>query len=257
MICVGLDVGSRSMELVAVEEGQVVAQRRGETAFDYPEQARRLLEGLGHQRLMATGYGRHRLAQELGVPQVTEIKAHAVGVRQVFPQAAMVLDIGGQDTKAMALGPKGQVLRFQMNDRCAAGTGKFLEVMAQALGVPLAGMGELALAGQAGLVISSMCTVFAETEVVALRARGARPADVARALCDSVARRAAAMLQRVGLEGPLVFTGGVARNQGVVAQLGDILGRQVLVPPEPEFTGALGAAILAGELGPAPGGQPA
>ncbi len=246
MICVGLDVGSRSMEMVVLEDGQVAGQERLETSFDYPAQARRLLEGLGYDRLLATGYGRHLLARELDVPHVTEIKAHAAGVRHLFPQARTVLDIGGQDTKALALGPAGQVLRFQMNDRCAAGTGKFLEVMAQALEAPLERLGELALAGEPGLVISNMCTVFAETEVVALRARGARPADVALALVDSIARRSAAMLQRVGLEGELVFTGGVARNQAVAAQLAKALGRPVAVPPQPEFTGALGAALLAG-----------
>ncbi|NDY42154.1 3-hydroxyacyl-ACP dehydratase, partial [Dissulfurirhabdus thermomarina] len=179
---VGIDVGSRTVEVVAVAAGAVRVRRRAETAFDYLDQVRRMLSDLDFRSALATGYGRHLVAKELGIGAVTEIRAHAAGAAVLRPGARAVLDIGGQDTKAMTLGPGGRVLRFEMNDRCAAGTGRFFEVTAQSLGCPLEDFGALALSGADTVAISSMCTVFAETEVVALRSRGVPAADVARAL---------------------------------------------------------------------------
>jgi len=157
-----------------------------------------------------------------------------------------VLDIGGQDTKVILLDENGSVVDFQMNDKCSAGTGKFLEVMSGALGYShVAGFGEEALKGERGVKISSMCTVFAESEAVSLLHRGVKRQDIGFVLHASVVEKTVGMLQRVGFKTPLVFTGGVANNRCIVKIPGDRLGVEVLVPEEPQLVGALGAAIIA------------
>ncbi len=247
MISAGLDVGSRSIELVIVEDGRILAKQRADTSFDYLAQILEMLkQARRFDRLLVTGYGRHLLAKELGCKHVTEIKAHARGVYSLLPETRTILDIGGQDTKAISLGNDGRVLRFEMNDRCAAGTGRCFEVMAQARGCRGIDLGQLALSGTDTINISSMCTVFAETEVVALRAGGARRADVARALVNAVVQRAVTMLRRAGITGDVAFCGGVARNEAMVKGLTDHIGKAVHVPADPDFSGALGAALLAG-----------
>lgn len=254
---IGLDVGSRSIELVVLEGMEEVSRERSLTTFDPAAQCRRLLAGEkadGPALLMATGYGRE-LAGRLGLPwpvrQVTEITAHARGARELTPQARAVLDIGGQDTKAIALAANGRAERFEMNDRCAAGTGKFLEYTAQAFQIPVEEFGDYALRGENPTPIGSMCTVFAETEATSLMAQGKRPEDIALGLHLAIARRSAALLRRVGANAPLTFVGGVARNPCVRALLAVELGlhedEDLLVPKEPEFCGALGAALLAAE----------
>jgi predicted CoA-substrate-specific enzyme activase len=178
---------------------------------------------------------------------VTEIRAHARGAHALFPGCRAVLDIGGQDTKAIALDGAGRVLRFEMNDRCAAGAGKFLEMMARALGYSMEEFGVAALRGNGVLRLSSMCAVFAESEVVGLVTRGERREEIARAVHHAVARRSVAMLRRVSAEAPVVFSGGAARNPCLVALLEEALGMRLLVAPDPQMTGALGAALIAAE----------
>ena len=245
MICAGIDIGSRSIELVLVENGKVIDTRQTDTGFDPISQAKAILQGVGYDKIMATGYGRNLF--EVAFDQtdtVTEIKAHATGVRLEFSDVQSILDIGGQDSKAIRLNDKGRVMKFEMNDRCAAGTGKFLEIMAQNLGFSLDEFGPAALAAQKDLQINSMCTVFAESEVTSLIAKGQDRREIARGLHLSVVRRAAGMLNRVGGEGPIVFSGGVARNPCMVEMVAGALGRQVLVPREPQMMGALGAAMI-------------
>ncbi len=244
-VSIGIDVGSRTIEIVALEGDEIVFRTREETSFDYLEQVKVLLADLNGDHIIVTGYGRHLVSRELGVGHLTEIKAHAAGVHYLFPEARSILDIGGQDTKAISMDEAGRVVRFEMNDRCAAGTGRFLEVMAQALGCTVGELSDLAKSGNGSVSLSSMCTVFVETEVVALRARGVRPEDVARALVLMVAKRSISMLKRVGMPGDVAFCGGVARNKALVEELERTLERRVLVPTEPDFTGALGAALLA------------
>ncbi len=247
----GLDIGSRSIELVVRQDGGTTASRRLPTTFDPLGQLRALFPDGAPERLAVTGYGRE-LARTL-FPQarsVTEIKAHALGAASIFPEARTLLDIGGQDTKAVALLPGGKVGRFEMNDRCAAGTGKFLEYTANAFGIPVEAFGRLALSGANPPEISSMCTVFAETEATTLAARGVPPADIALGLHRAIVSRTLSMLSRVGLEAPLVFVGGVARNPCAVRLLAETLGHAPLVPEEPDMTGALGAALWL-ETGPA------
>ena len=192
---------------------------------------------------MATGYGRHAAREALGAVVVTEIKAYALGARAAFPLASGVLDIGGQDTKVIALGADGRVVDFEMNDKCAAGTGKFLEVMARALGFDLAGMALSALSAKEAVAISSMCTVFAESEVTGLVHKGEDRSAISRGLHESIAKRTLASLRRVGAGAPLVFAGGVANNPAMVELIRAGFDGEVFVPSEAQLVGAHGAAL--------------
>ena len=245
----GIDIGSRSIELVVVDEaGGIVCSLQADTGFDPMAEAGRLISGVTYDRIMATGYGRSLFEISFESPTVTEIKAHARGARAFFPEARTVLDIGGQDSKAIALFENGRVKKFEMNDRCAAGTGKFMEIMARALGFTIEDFGREALLAENDLTISSMCTVFAESEVTSLIAKGQSPREIARGLHTSVVRRVSAMIGRVASDGNLVFTGGVAKNPCVRTLLEHRLDREVLVPDDPQCVGALGAALLAAEM---------
>ena len=245
----GIDIGSRTIELVVVDgAGNILERFQADTGFDPMAEARKMMDGVACDRIMATGYGRNLFEISFTAPTVTEIKAHAKGARAFFPDAETVLDIGGQDSKAIALFPDGRVKKFEMNDRCAAGTGKFLEIMARTLGFAIDEFGREALLAEKDLNISSMCTVFAESEVTSLIAKGQSRREIARGLHTSVIRRAAGMINRVSAAGGIVFTGGVAKNPCMGALLAEKLGRAILTPEDPQLVGALGAALLAGEL---------
>jgi len=252
----GIDIGSRSIELVLRKDGETAGCRRLPTTFDPVSQCRKLLADERPRRIVATGYGRELvagLASDMGlsceIERITEIKAHAIGAHAHFPGARTALDIGGQDTKAISLSPEGRALKFEMNDRCAAGTGKFLEYTAGVFQIPVEEFGDYALLGDEAPVINSMCTVFAETEATSLMARGVRPENIALGLHEAIVKRTANMLGRVGLTFPLVFVGGVANNPCVRALLARTLsakpGSDLLTPPDPDMNGALGAAIWA------------
>ncbi len=244
----GIDIGSRTIELVVVDEaGTILEGRRADTGFDPVSEAENLVRETSFDRIMATGYGRSLFEISFDAPTVTEIKAHARGARAYFPEARTVLDIGGQDSKAIALFDTGKVRKFEMNDRCAAGTGKFLEIMARTLGYDIEEFGREALKAEQELNISSMCTVFAESEVVSLIAKGRSRREIALGLHASVLRRVAAMIRRVSSGGDIVFTGGVAQNPCMRALLAEKMECEVLLPQEPQFVGAFGAALLAME----------
>ena len=243
----GLDIGSRSIELVVRDAQQVISRHKTATTFDPQAQIHHLTKGLGFDRLVATGYGgglveRSNLCCQ--IETITEIKAYGLGAHALFPEAATVLDIGGQDTKAIALS-NGKISKFEMNDRCAAGTGKFLEHLATVFQIPLEEFGSYALGGTNRLEINAMCTVFAETEAISLMARGTNPRDIALGLHASIVKRTVGMLTRVGLRQPLLFAGGVANNPCVVQLLAETLGHRPLIPEHPEMVGAHGAAIHA------------
>ncbi|MBU0972417.1 MAG: 3-hydroxyacyl-ACP dehydratase [Proteobacteria bacterium] len=242
----GIDIGSRTIELVVVDKHKKIMDfRQADTGFDPITQAHQILEGVDYDQIMATGYGRglfETAFDEAGT--VTEIKAHAKGVTAFFPGAMAILDIGGQDSKAIALNDKGRVKKFEMNDRCAAGTGKFLEIMARNLGFSIDDFGAAALGAQNDLSINSMCTVFAESEVTSLIARGADRREIARGVHLSVVKRAVGMINRVSSQGPIVFSGGVANNLCIRELVSRKLSRQVLVPEIPQMMGALGAALI-------------
>jgi predicted CoA-substrate-specific enzyme activase len=244
----GIDIGSRTIELVVVDEaGNITLSLKADTGFDPIKEAKKLIEGIAYDCIMATGYGRNLLEIFFDAPTVTEIKAHARGARAFFPDARTVLDIGGQDSKAIALFENGKVKKFEMNDRCAAGTGKFLEIMARTLGYDVEDFGRQALLAEKDLTISSMCTVFAESEVTSLIARGKNRREIARGLHTSVIRRAAGMVNRVSSGADIVFTGGVAKNPCMCELLAEKLGRVIYVPADPQMIGALGAALLASD----------
>ncbi len=245
MIVTAIDIGSRTIKLIVLDadRDRIIASRKVETTFNPLEQSRRILAQAQGDRLIATGYGR-RLAQDnFQAETITEIQAHALGARSLFPACTTILDIGGQDTKAIALDDGGRVRKFEMNDRCAAGTGKFLEFMATSFQLPIEEFGDFALQGEPGLVINSMCTVFAETEATSLMARGHKPQDIALALHLSVVKRSLSMLRRVSSNGSLVFSGGVARNRCVAKLIEREIGSNLLVPEDPDMVGALGAAL--------------
>jgi len=244
MLLAGIDIGSRTIELVVIKDREIIEMKQTDSGFDPMTKARELLEDVNHDHIMATGYGRHLFELSFSVPTITEIKAYAVGAKALFPDVRTILDIGGQDSKVIAINEEGRVTKFEMNDRCAAGTGKFLEIMAQTLGYTLAQFGMEALKAKKQIQINSMCTVFAESEVTSLLARGEARQDISLGLHHSVVRRAASMLNRVSLNEPILFAGGVARNQCIQHLLEKVTEKNILVPENPQMVGALGAALL-------------
>jgi predicted CoA-substrate-specific enzyme activase len=263
-LCVaGVDVGS-TLTKVVVHNGDFLASVIDRTQVDYVGAARRLLtEALARAGrapddlacVVATGYGRRRIP--FASREITEITCHARGVRELFPAARTVIDVGGQDAKGIKLGPQGRVVNFAMNEKCAAGTGRFLEVMAASLGLPLDELGTRGLGGGSPVSVSSICTVFAEQEVAQHLAAGAAVEDVLAGLHAALASRILVMVRRLGIERQIVLTGGCARNPALVRALEERLGAPVITPPEPMLTGALGAALLAREAverGDAPAG---
>ena len=196
-------------------------------------------------RLVATGYGR---VQVPGADRtVTEITCHAQGAHYLHPDVHTVIDIGGQDSKGIAVGPGGKVLDFVMNDKCAAGTGRFLEVMAHALEVDLADFGQLASSALHRAKISSTCTVFAESEIITHIATGIPKEEIIAGIHDAIATRVATMVGRIPVQDAVVLTGGVARNAGVARMLEEKLGHKIIVPEHAQLAGAIGAAIIAHE----------
>ena len=193
--------------------------------------------------IVATGYGRDSVAKRS--KSVTEIACHAKGAHTLYPDARAVIDIGGQDSKAIALDANGAVRKFEMNDKCAAGTGRFLEVMARTLEVPLAAIGTRALRADAPATISSTCTVFAESEVISLLAQGQTIERILAGICLAISQRVASLASRAGMAPRVIMTGGVAKNTGVVRAVEKAIGLPITVPEEPQIMGALGAALLA------------
>ncbi len=241
----GIDIGSRSIELVVLENGRVVTSRQAISGHNPVERVKELLTDITFDSMMATGYGRGIVEVAFDFPTITEIKAYGTGAAALYPGIRGVLDIGGQDTKVITLDGKGKVLKFEMNDKCAAGTGKFLEMMESTLGYEKNTMGTMAMSGKKGVEINSMCAVFAESEVTSLMAKGCDRADIALAIHQSICRRAIGMIRRQNIGFPLMFAGGVANNSCMVHLLREALGKEVIVPETPHFVGAYGAALLA------------
>ncbi len=249
----GVDIGSTMTKVAIMGEG-LVASVIGPTGPEHRRLAHKVMEeALSSARLqftdltyiIATGYGR------INVPfadkQVTEITCHAKGLHSLLPTAKTVVDIGGQDSKGIKL-KNGKVTGFVMNDKCAAGTGRFLEVIAEALGVPLERLGELSLSAQKATTISNTCTVFAEQEVVSQLANGEPVENLIAGIHEAIATRIYAMVSKLKIEPDVAITGGGAKNIGLVRALEARFGCRVLVPPEPLLTGAIGAALVGKEL---------
>ncbi|MEK7374247.1 MAG: acyl-CoA dehydratase activase [Thermodesulfobacteriota bacterium] len=253
MYFAGIDIGSTMTKIVIMDD-EINAQVIGPTGAEHRHLANKVMEealskaGIAFDELtyvVATGYGR------INVPfadkQITEITCHAKGVSSIFPSARTVIDIGGQDAKGIKIAG-GKVVNFVMNDKCAAGTGRFLEVIADALGLKLEEMGELSLQSKEKVRISSTCTIFAEQEVVSKIADGVPIEDILAGLHEAIASRVFHMAEKMKIEKDVAMTGGVAKNVGMVKALEDQLGFPVLIAREPLLTGAIGAAILGKEL---------
>lgn len=249
----GIDFGSTTAKVVILDEdGNTVASCVSQKGAVSDEGVRAALRGAFEQagidlsavvRVVSTGYGRRML--DIADRTITEITCHARGARALVPEARLVIDIGGQDSKVIALDRSGLVARFAMNDRCAAGTGKFLEVLARAVNVELEDMGAEALKAEDTVAITSMCATFAETEVISLLAEG-RPKQVILAgVHQSIASRTVGLVGRVGKHDPIVMTGGVAQNIAAVHFLEKALETRLIIPTGAQIAGALGAALFA------------
>lgn len=248
----GIDVGSRTCKGALVDSDErflaAVVNESGIESEDSAQQTlQELLEHLDikqHQvaGVVATGYGRGNV--EFADKNVTEITCHAKGTHHLFPTVKGLIDIGGQDSKVIKLDDGGNVVDFAMNDKCAAGTGKFLEVMADTLEEPLDELGKLAQNAENSVALSNMCTVFAESEVISQIHQGVPKAEIVAGICDSVVDQITSQAERVNLSSPLAMTGGVAKNNGVVRSLETELETELRIPEQPQTVGALGAALL-------------
>jgi len=253
---VGLDLGSTMTKVVIIDEDErTLARVESHTGAEHRRLANKVMEQALEQAnlpfgkisyVVATGYGR------INVPfadrQITELTCHARGVASFFPSVRTALDIGGQDAKGLKLGNNGKLIDFVMNDRCAAGTGRFLEVIADTLGLKLDNLGSISLKSRSKVNISNTCTIFAQQEVISRLSEGVPLEDIVAGLHEAIASRAVGMLRRLKIEPDVVFTGGVAKNIGVVKAVKGNLGCELLVPEDPLISGALGAALLGKEI---------
>ncbi len=255
MIVAGIDIGAATAKSVLLNEKNMISRSVLPTGPDVEKISKTVTEKALHQAglgwndiryVVSTGYGRN--AVPFAHKTITEIYCHARGAKWLFPESEMLIDIGGQDSKAVEIGPEGSVTDFLMNDKCAAGTGRFLEVMANVLEIPLEELGAISLESTDPCRISSVCTIFAETEVVSLRAQKTPVKDIVAGIHKAVAKRVVTMAARLGRHDAVVFTGGVAKNIGLTKALEEELGVKLIIPKEPQIIGALGAAILASQM---------
>jgi predicted CoA-substrate-specific enzyme activase len=256
-IYAGVDVGSLATKSVIIRDGGIAGHAIIPSGHNSEESGltalAEALNNAGLERsqvthIVSTGYG--RITASYATKTVTEITCHAKGANYLFPNVRTIIDIGGQDCKAIRVDPDGTVADFAMNDKCAAGTGRFLEVMAGVFKVPLAQLGELALEAEAIVPMSSTCTVFVESETISLLARGEKPKNIQAGIHHSIALRIAGLFSRVGIRSDVYFSGGVAKNRGMRKALEDVLKVSIVEPVfDPQLTGALGAAVLAEAIG--------
>jgi len=252
MIVAGCDVGSLTGKSVIMKDGEIISysivpttpkpQRTAENAMN--ESLRKTGLQLEHiDYVISTGYGREKIS--FASTNITEITCHGRGAFWLVPTVRTVIDIGGQDCKVILLDDKGNVRDFRMNDKCAAGTGRFLEGMAKALGLDLDEMGSVSLKSKSSAIITSQCSVFAESEVVTLIAEGTELTDIVAGIHRSIAGRLISMAKGINPRKDFMVTGGVAKNQGVIKFLEDELGKIEKMPVDPQIVGALGAALIA------------
>jgi len=249
----GVDVGSTQTKAVIIDEDRAIVARSltmtGANVIRAAEES--FAEALAAGKLreeeveyvVGTGYGRYKVT--FGNTQVTEISCHGRGAVHMFPETRTVVDMGGQDTKAIRVAPTGEIVDFCMNDKCAAGTGRFLGAASSALDIPLDELGPTALKGEKAVKISTTCTVFAESEVLSWLGKGKRIEDILLGVHQSIAARSTGLLRRVGVEEQVTFTGGVARNTAMIDALNRSLGLSVNVSDDSHYMGALGAALFA------------
>lgn len=254
MYTMGVDIGSASSKVVILEDGnRIIAEEVVQvgTGSSGPQRALdQVLQKSGLKmedmsKIVATGYGRVNFEQ--ADKQISEISCHAKGIFYLVPTARTIIDIGGQDAKAIRLDKKGRVKQFFMNDKCAAGTGRFLEVMAKVLEITIEELAKYDTQATEPATVSSTCTVFAESEVISLLSKGEKKENIIAGVHNSVASKACGLAYRAGIEEDIVMGGGVAQNAGVVRAISEALEKPIVVAPHPQITGALGAALFAYE----------
>jgi predicted CoA-substrate-specific enzyme activase len=270
MLTMGLDIGSRSAQCVIFEDGQLLTYGNVETGPQSARTAYVAVDAAVHRRcelwgenrmqmpdvktdhlrvedmdyIVSTGYG--RAVVPFAHANLTEISCHGRGAHWLVPEVSTILDMGGQDCKAIRVNERGQVTRFTINDKCAAGTGRFVEIIAEAMKVPLFEVGELSLKSTKDIIFSAVCTVFVKSEAIALLKKGVSKADILAGLHEAISKRVLPLLKGVGIANKFVITGGIAKNVGVVTKLGRQLdGIEITIPEEPQIAGALGAALFA------------
>ncbi len=254
-IAAGVDVGSTQTKAVIVDDNsgvKILASALVDTGANVQKAAENGFlaacrqAGLRPQQVgfvVGTGYGRYKIL--FGNAQMTEISCHARGAHFLHPHTRTVIDMGGQDSKAISIGEQGNVLDFVMNDKCAAGTGRFLANAADVLGVPLDFIGPLSLKGKSPVKITTVCTVFVESDILSYLAQGKKPEDILSGVHLAIARRTASLARRVPVEPVISMTGGVSLNIGMVRALEQVLGVNLQVSPQAHFAGAIGAALFA------------
>ncbi len=249
---VGIDLGSRMAKIVVLQNGKIVFTEVMDTGVNPQKTSEILLEKALSEinkndidKIYSTGYGRNIVP--FSDKRISEISCHAKGVHYFFPTAKTIVDIGGQDSKVILKNEKGKVIDFVMNDRCAAGTGKFLEVTAVTLETTIDKLGELAIGSLDEIEINSTCVVFAESEIIGLIAEGKKKSEIIQGIHQSIAKRTMNLMARLHWQKPIVFTGGVARNIGMQKAISKILKSDLVIPEDCFITGALGAAIFAME----------
>jgi predicted CoA-substrate-specific enzyme activase len=243
----GIDLGSRTTKIVKLNKGKVESLEIFDTDHNAIHKVRETVRDSKYSKIVATGYGRHLMKAHLPTRVVTEIKACARGAKFIDSNCKLVIDIGGQDSKVIEINPERGFGQFEMNDRCAAGTGRFLEVMAQVLGYSIEDFWKEALSAKSPLPISSMCTVFAESEVISLITSGEDRRRIALGLHYSIVDRLYPMISRFEYERGVMFVGGVAKNKCIVKLLEKKLKCNILVPENTQFVSALGSALIANE----------
>ncbi|MBC8415172.1 MAG: 2-hydroxyglutaryl-CoA dehydratase [Candidatus Cloacimonetes bacterium] len=251
-INIGIDLGSRTAKIVVLNSNEIIHSNVMDTGVNPKVTSEKIFEqalkdsslkktDIG--KIYSTGYGRNIVPFADKV--ISEISCHARGVNFLFPDARTIIDIGGQDSKVILIGNNGKVSDFAMNDKCAAGTGKFLEVVATTLETTVDELGELSARSKEEFDINSTCVVFAESEIIGMIAQGKTPEDITRAVHHSIARRTKNLVSQLHWQKPVVFTGGVALNSGMQTALADILKTDMIIPENSFITGALGAALFA------------
>ena len=251
MISVGIDMGAKNVKVVVLKDGQIVSRGIALSGIDQKASAQQVfneaLQKAGVslsdiKYVTATGTGRD-LAPNAN-SNISMMGADALGGTHLFPTARTVIDVGAEEGRAVRCDEKGKMIDFVINERCAAGAGTFIEAMARALEVKVEEMGPLSLKAEKAVPMNAQCTIFAESEVVSLIHAKTPRADISRAIHDAIADRIASMTRRLGVQRDVVLVGGVAKNIGFIDALKRILGVDILVPPDPEFVGALGAALV-------------
>lgn len=251
MITVGIDMGAKNVKVVILKDGKVLAKDQTLSGFDQKGAAEKIFNevlektGLSQDEIdnvVATGAGKDLAPYANG--EISMMGADALGGNFLFPSARTVIDVGAEEGRAVKCDDKGKMVDFVINERCAAGAGTFVEAMSRALEVKLEEIGPLSLKAEKAVPMNAQCTIFAESEVVTLIHEKTSKADIARAIHDAIADRIASMTRRLGIQKDVVLVGGVAKNVGFVSSLEKTLGVNLLVPKEPEFVGALGAALV-------------